>query len=217
MHHGSGGVTSLKSFLVQETSSRTVGHYQANAERYRDGTLNHDVSQNVAALLDNINAEPPFEILDLGCGPGRDLKTFRDLGHCPTGLDGSRAFVEMAKHYRGCEVWLQDFLHLDLPAGHFDGIFANAVLFHIPSDNLGGVLNALHDALKIGGVLFTSNPRGDNRQGWNGERFGAFYDLLQWQHYLTAAGFTEIDHYYRPAGLPREQQSWLASVWRRIS
>jgi hypothetical protein len=24
-----------------------------------------------------------------------------------------------------------------------------------------------------------------------------------------------LSHYYRPAGLPREQQPWLASVWRK--
>lgn len=203
-------------FLSEETSSRTVAHYEANAAGFRDGTLDHDVSQNVAALLDNIHAEPPFDILDIGCGPGRDLKTFRDMGHCAIGLDGSQTFVEMAKQYSGCEVWLQDFLELDLPTDHFDGIFANAVLFHVPIAKLARVLSTLHEALKIGGVLFTSNPRGDNREVWNGERFGAYCDFSQWQHYLTTARFVEIGHYYRPPGLPRAQQPWLASIWRRV-
>ncbi len=204
-------------FLLEETSLRTVSHYETNAERFRDGTSGHDVSQNVAALLNNISSKPPFNILDLGCGPGRDLKTFRDAGHIATGLDGSRAFVDMAKRHSGCDVWLQDFLELDLPTNRFDGIFANAVLFHVPSAKLERVLSTLHRALKNSGVLFTSNPRGDNREVWNGERFGAYYDLRQWQHYLTTAGFVEIEHYYRPTGLPRAQQSWLASVWRRVS
>jgi hypothetical protein len=39
--------------------------------------------------------------------------------------------------------------------------------------------------------------------------------LETWRRYATGAGFTELIHYYRPAGLPREQQPWLASVWRR--
>ena len=39
--------------------------------------------------------------------------------------------------------------------------------------------------------------------------------LTAWQALLTAAGFVELEHYYRPAGLPREQQPWLASVWRK--
>jgi hypothetical protein len=33
---------------------------------------------------------------------------------------------------------------------------------------------------------------------------------------VTDAGFAEIRHYYRPPGLPREQQPWLATVWRNL-
>jgi hypothetical protein len=64
-------------------------------------------------------------------------------------------------------------------------------------------------------VLFASNPRGDNREGWAGGRYGAYHDLEAWRAYMTAAGFTELMHYYRPEGAPREQQPWLASVWRK--
>ena len=32
---------------------------------------------------------------------------------------------------------------------------------------------------------------------------------------VTAAGFVELGHYYRPAGRPRAQQPWLATVWRK--
>jgi hypothetical protein len=39
----------------------------------------------------------------------------------------------MAREASGCEVWQQDFLALDLPAASFDGIYANASLFHAPS------------------------------------------------------------------------------------
>ncbi len=35
--------------------------------------------------------------------------------------------------------------------------------------------------------------------------------------YMAEAGFDAVSHYYRPPGLPREQQPWLASVWRKIS
>jgi hypothetical protein len=69
--------------------------------------------------------------------------------------------------------------------------------------------------LKPGGVLFSSNPRGRGEEGWNGGRYGAFHDLHAWRQYLTAAGFVELEHYYRPPGLPRELQPWLASVWRK--
>ena len=200
---------------LQQITATTLGHYNSVAEGFREGTRDHDVSQNIDALLRHIQGEAPFDILDFGCGPGRDLQTFTRMGHTAVGLDGSEKFAQMAREDSGCEVWQQDFLKLDLPAERFDGIFANAVLFHIPRQELPRVLKQLRGALKPGGVLFSSNPRGENQEGWNGSRFGSYHDLAAWQQLLIEAGFAELEHYYRPAGLPREQQPWLASVWRR--
>ena len=114
------------------------------------------------------------------------------------------------------EVWEQNFLQLNLPAERFDGIFANASLFHIPCQELSRVLKELNATLKPRGVLFSSNPRGSNQEGWSDDRYGAFHDLEAWRKYVTGAGFTELTHYYRPEGLPRHEQRWLASVWRKV-
>jgi SAM-dependent methyltransferase len=200
---------------MDDVSRLTLTHYDQRAEEFWRGTRDHNVRQNMDALLAAIDGRPPFAILDFGCGPGRDLKAFKVLGHEPVGLDGSARFAAMARDYSGCEVLEQDFLKLDLPSGRFDGIFANAVLFHVPSKELPRVLGELHAALKPGGVLFSSNPRGANEEGWSKGRYGVYHDLEAWRRYLTAAGFAELGHYYRPEGLPREQQPWLASVWRR--
>jgi SAM-dependent methyltransferase len=205
----------MKNLAINPISSQTIGHYEANAEAYFEGTRDHDVSQNINALLSAIDSEPPFTLLDFGCGPGRDLKRLTELGHIAIGLDGAARFVTMAKAFSGCEVWHQDFLALELPADHFDGVFANASLFHIPGIELPMVLARLHRTLRPGGVLFASNPRGNNEEGWNNARYGVYHDLEQWRHFLEEAGFEELGHFYRPAGLPREQQPWLASIWRR--
>ena len=193
----------------------TLEHYNQRAQDFWEGTRGHDVAQNIAALLRYVEGEPPFTILDLGCGPGRDLKVFAELGHVAVGLDGAQRFAQMAREYSGCEVWQQDLLALELPRARFDGIFANAVLFHVPSGELPRVLSELHATLKPDGVLFSSNPRGNNEEGWNRGRYGAYHDLESWRSYLTRAGFAELEHYYRPPGLPRSQQPWLATVWRR--
>jgi SAM-dependent methyltransferase len=200
---------------LEQIAKLTLAHYEGSAESFWQGTKDHDVSQNIAALLDHIDAPAPYELLDFGCGPGRDLKTFKVLGHRPTGLEGSAALAAMARTHSGCKVWEQNFLALDLPAARFDGVFANAVLFHVPSAALPRVLSQLYETLKPGGVLFCSNPRGEGQEGWRGERYGAYHDLETWRGYMTTAGFAELTHYYRPAGLPLEQQPWLATVWRR--
>jgi SAM-dependent methyltransferase len=196
-------------------SERTLAHYDASARAFEEGTRTHDVSQNYAALLGAIEGPPPFALLDLGCGPGRDLGHFRSLGHEAVGLDGSLRFVEMARAATGCEVLHQDFLRLSLPAARFHGVFANASLFHVPTQELPRVLGAVRDALVTRGVLFCSNPRGHDTEGFSGGRYGAFLSLETWRAHVTAAGFDELDHYYRPPGRPRDEQPWLATVWRR--
>jgi SAM-dependent methyltransferase len=200
---------------LHRIAARTLAHYEQHAQSYWEGTRDHDVSQNIAALLKHIPGPSPLDLLDIGCGPGRDLHTFKAMGHRAVGLEGAASAAALARAHSGCEVLEQSLLQLELPSDSFDGVFANAVLFHVPSQVLPQVLRQLHACLRPGGVLFSSNPRGDGQEGWNGERYGAFHDWPTWRALVSAAGFDELDHFYRPAGLPREQQPWLASVWRR--
>ncbi len=198
-------------------TAKTLEHYNERAAEFWSGTRNHNVKQNVEALLRHIRGTPPLCILDFGCGPGRDLVAFRALGHEPIGLEGSPPLAAMAREHSGCEVWEQNFLALKLPSCRFDGIFANASLFHVPRQELPRVLGELHAALTPDGVLFTSNPRGNNEEGWNRGRYGAYHDLESWRAFMKTAAFAELEYYYRPPGLPLERQPWLASVWRKYS
>ena len=207
-------------------SRRTLGHYESHADAFWEGTRDHDVTQNYAAFLGSLDGPPPLTLLDFGCGPGRDLDYFRSLGHRAVGLDGCAAFSRMARERTGCEVLEQDFLSLRLPDRSFDGIFANASLFHVPSRELPRVLGQLHQALKPRGAIFASNPRpppsrgtphfpDPGREGWNGDRYGCYFEMDRWREFFISAGFEELRHYYRPEGLPRDEQPWLAMVWLR--
>jgi SAM-dependent methyltransferase len=200
---------------LEKIADLTLEHYNRRAEDFWRGTRDHDVSQNIAAMLRYIDGDRRFTILDFGCGPGRDLKVFAELGHIAIGLEGAAHFAAMARAHSGCEVWQQDFLKLNLPENHFDGVFANASLFHVPSQELPRVLLELHACLKPGGVLFGSNPHGHDEGGWSHGRYGVYHHPETWRRYVSAAGFVELTHYYRPDGQPRDQQPWLASVWRR--
>ena|SRR5579862_9298491 len=192
----------------------TLQHYGEHADAFWEGTRGHDVAHNVAALLDAIEGTPPFTILDLGCGPGRDLKTFADMGHETVGVEAVPQFAAMARAHSRCEVWEQDLLRLTLPAERFDGVFANAVLFHVPTQELPRVLGELRGTLKRRGVLFCSNPHGDDDEGWSRGRYGVWHRPESWHAVVSAAGFAELRRYYRPEGVPRERQPWLATVWR---
>ncbi len=198
---------------LEEIERFTINHYEENAESFRTGTKDHDVSQNIAAFLDALPQEKSLDILDLGCGPGRDLAVFKSLGHNPTGLDGCKEFCKMAQEQSDCLTLNQQFLTLELEGKSYDGIFANASLFHVPSQELSRVLGQLHSALKDDGILFTSNPRGSG-EGWQGKRYGHYMEFESSKIFLERSGFNIIEHYYRPKGKPREEQPWLAIVSR---
>jgi SAM-dependent methyltransferase len=202
---------------LSEISARTVAYYQEHAVSFRDGTRDHDVRQNYSALLDALGGGSGLRILDFGCGPGRDLAAFRALGQAPVGLDGCEAFATYARAHTGCEVLQQNFFELDLGDRRFDGVFANASLFHVPLALLPTVLLELRRALVPNGVLFCSNPRAFSgyQEGWQGERYGCYLTIEGWTEVIAAAGFTLERQYLRPAGQPPDQQPWIAMVWRK--
>ena len=197
-----------------EIEKLNIAHYDENAESFRIGTKDHDVSQNIAALIDAFPKEKTLDILDFGCGPGRDMCVFKSMGHRPVGLDGSKEFCKMAVKQSGCPTLNQQFLKLELEENRYDGIFANASLFTVPSQELPRVLKELHSALRKDGILFSSNPRG-NAEGWQGQRYGHYMEFEASETFLQQSGFKIIEYYYRPAGKPRAEQPWLAIVSQR--
>ena len=77
------------------------------------------------------------------------------------------------------------------------------------------VLDRRHAALKPGGALLASNPRGQDEEGFVDGRYACFYRFKTWHQLVSRSGFALIDHYYRPPGKPRRQQPWLATLWRK--
>ena len=66
-----------------EYALSTIDYYERNAERFWVGTRDHDVTQNYNAFLKSMTGDGPYKILDFGCGPGRDIASFKKLGHEP--------------------------------------------------------------------------------------------------------------------------------------
>lgn len=89
---------------LRQVVARTLEHYHSRAEAFWEGTRNHDVAQNIEALLRHIQAAAPYTILDFGCGPGRDLRAFAQQGHRVIGLEGAPALAQMARAHGGGSV-----------------------------------------------------------------------------------------------------------------
>ena len=204
------------SALDASKSAATIADYDAVAAAFDAGNKDHDVSQNIDALLGSIAAgragdalggaagtERPI-IVDLGCAGGRDLIALTARGCEAWGVEGSPAFCELARRAApGCTVLEQDFVYMDLPAETFDGAFANASLFHVPSEALPDVLRRIFESLKPGGVFFASNAHGfgEDKEGWTDGRTPAtrswvcWLSEATWRRYCEAAGFTFLQSY----------------------
>ena len=86
-------------------TSITLTHYDQSANSFWQGTRDHDVSQNVEALLRHLGGGRPYTILDFGCGPGRDLVRLQKLGHEAVGLRRDGAYLAKMSCRKGLR-WL---------------------------------------------------------------------------------------------------------------
>ena len=200
-------------------SAATIADYDAVAEAFDAGNRDHDVSQNLDALLGPLAGRERPAVVDLGCAGGRDLVALTARGCEACGVDGSPAFCALArKAAPGCTVLEQDFVALDLPAKTFDGAFANASLFHVPSEHLADVLRRVFESLKPGGVFFASNAHGfgEDREGWTDGRtpstksWVCWLSEATWRRYCEDAGFVFLRSYFRG-----RSKAFLATVWRK--
>lgn len=192
----------------------TIAHYAEHAESYDTGTRTIDPTRWIDAFLGALPARGGLRLLDLGCGPGRDLQRLVELGHDAIGLDGAHAMAARARSRSGARVLEQNLLSLGLEADRFDGIFANASLFHVPRSHLTQVLNNLRMALVAGGVLFLRVPLGDDREERSSAdrrtgRYACFLRAASWHRHLDEAGFEAMG----PA--PTAEVSWLEALFRR--
>jgi len=103
----------LEPHELDKVATATLAYYEQRAEDFRAGTRDHDVSQNIAALLRHIDGESPFVILDFGLWPGATSNPC-GIGHAVIGLEGAVAFAAHGACRHRVRVWQQDFHRLDL-------------------------------------------------------------------------------------------------------
>ena len=201
-------------------SAETIADYDAVAAAFDAGNRDHDVSQNLDALLTNLDdavARPV--VVDLGCAGGRDLVTFLARGCDAWGVEGSAAFCELARRAAPAATVLeQDLCDLRLPPETFDGVFANASIFHVPREHLAELLSRIRACLKPGGRFFCSNAHGfgEDKEGWTQGRtpstrsWVCWLSEASWNAACETAGFTLADSYYRGSS-----KAFLATVWAK--
>src|SRR5262245_32763906 len=166
---------------LEKIAHLTLEHYNKYAEEFWRGHAIMTSARTSRHYCNTFGMNRLSKSSILAAGLGATSR--RSPNSVAIGLEGAEQLAVRARAHSGCEVWQQDFLKLDLPENYFDGVFANAALFHVPSQVLPRVLLELKASLKPGGVLFSSNPRGHNEEGWSQGRYGVYHDLDAWRRY----------------------------------
>ena len=146
----------------------TIQYYDRNAERFADLTINANMKAHHDFFLQYIPKSG--NVLDLGCGSGRDSKKFIELGYSVTAVDGSEELCKIASKITGLNVRCLLFKDLDY-FEQFDGVWASASLLHIYKYELQNIFFRIHKAIKPGGILYASFKYGD----FEGERNGRYF------------------------------------------
>ena len=85
-----------------QKSTTTLDYYNKNAKKFITGTISVDFGTIQNQFLDKLY--PGAEILDYGCGSGRDTKYFLEQGCKVTAIDGSQELCKLASEYTGIPV-----------------------------------------------------------------------------------------------------------------
>jgi len=145
-----------------DACTSTVMFYDGTAEGDVERFADYDSGPHRRMLTKRLKRKSgeQLRVLDLGCGIGRDLRAFAEEGFEAIGLDASTRVCEEARKFSGCEVWEQDMLRLNLPAGRFHAVFAHAALYHLPWREMPRVLREVKRSLRFRGYLMCVNPTG---------------------------------------------------------
>lgn len=137
---------------------QTAKTYDRIASEYEQSTLT--ASPAVAQLREWLVAhiDGGGIVLDLGCGPGRDVAWFRSRGWTAVGIDRSPTMAAKTAA-RGPAVEA-DLTSLPIASSSVRGVWSAASLLHVPSPLLGATLREWHRVLEPAGALALTTSSG---------------------------------------------------------
>jgi len=190
-------------------STANLDYYERHAQAYALATLGVDMQPLIERFLAHV--PKGGHILDVGCGSGRDARTFLDSGYAVTALEGSRALAQLATQHLGQPVRHQTFIDIDWQ-DHFDGVWACASLLHCQTHELPLVLQKIARALKSGGVFYLSFKKGS---GYRKEGARYFLDLnaqLLRDYLQPLPCLQALEIWYTTDQRPHHSTRWLNAL-----
>ena len=190
---------------------QTLQFYEENTQDFVSRTLTADMGEAQQRFLFYI--APGAQILDLGCGAGRDSISFQEHGYHVEAVDGSPALCAVASKLLGKPVRQLLFEDLDYKNA-FDAVWASASLLHVPSASMTSILKKIWAALKPQGVFYSSVKRGD----FEGERNGRYFTDYTEDRLcglLTDCGFLILDQWTNEDVRPERSEFFVNVIARK--
>lgn len=99
--------------------------------------------------------EHKSSVLDIACGTGELLKYYNDIGLKTTGIDISKAMVDISKNkVPNANIMNMSLYDVDKLEEKFDGISITFTLVHIPKEKINEVIEKINRKLKDNGTIF---------------------------------------------------------------
>lgn len=189
----------------------SINYYNQNAEAYFADTVQADVHDLRSKFL--IHVPAGGDILDAGCGSGRDALAFHRAGYRITAFDGSPEMCRMSRQYTDLPVIQMTFQEMRWRSV-FDGIWACASLLHVPQVALPDVLGSFVRALRPNGTLYASFKYGTGERVVDGRRFTDMTEVELGQ-VLRSVGFSSTEFWIADDVRPgKTSQQWLNALAR---
>ncbi len=135
----------------------TITYYDTHAAEYSDKTRYVNMHDIRSVFLNFI--EPGARLMDIGCGGGRDMKIFDELGYTVDGIDASQAMCQVAEEYTEISVKCQDIIDWK-PMYTYGGIWACASLLHLKDEEFFEFFKRAEKCLSSSGVIYFSMKSG---------------------------------------------------------
>lgn len=188
-------------------------YYHKFADTYFNSTVNADVNDLYEHFLKYVSEGA--KILDLGCGSGRDVKAFLDMGYDVDAIDGSEELASLASEYTGIQVKCMDFNQLN-ENSVYDAVWACASLLHVTSRELPNVLKRINVALKANGVAYISFKKGD----FEGVRDDRYYTDMTSERFAEVLnktnGFSIVEEWYSDDVRADNNTVWYNVILRKV-
>ena len=194
--------------------NNTLLYYNTNTSSFVESTQSVQMTEAWSRFTKKL--ESSSNILDFGCGSGRDTKYFLEHGYQVEAIDGSEELCKVASAYTGITVKKQLFTDLS-DVQKYDAIWACSSILHASSDELIIIMIKIWTALKDNGVFYTSFKYGT----FEGERNGRYFTDMT-EESLSAlltkvTGFNIEEQWITSDVRPgREEEKWLNVILRKI-